>query len=60
MRVIALIEDPGVIRRILEHLGLWAPLATERSPALGPANWPRQSFIVRSGHSHQDSVVRGA
>jgi len=27
MRVIALIEDPGVIRRILEHLGLWAPLA---------------------------------
>lgn len=28
MRVIALIEDPGVIRRILEHLGLWAPLAT--------------------------------
>jgi len=25
MRVIALIEDPGVIRRILEHLGLWAP-----------------------------------
>jgi hypothetical protein len=27
MRVIALIEDPGVIRRILEHLGLWAPRA---------------------------------
>ena len=24
MRVIALIEDAGVIRRILEHLGLWA------------------------------------
>jgi hypothetical protein len=37
MRVIALIEDPGVIRRILEHLGLWAPLATERSPPLGAA-----------------------
>jgi hypothetical protein len=39
MRVIALIEDPGVIRRILEHLGLWAPLATERterSPPPGP------------------------
>jgi hypothetical protein len=32
MRVIALIDDPGVIRRILEHLGLWAPEATERSP----------------------------
>jgi len=32
MRVIALIEKPAVIRRILEHLGLWAPLPTERSP----------------------------
>src|SRR5450759_978978 len=32
MRVIALIEDSGIIRRILEHLGLWAPLPTERSP----------------------------
>jgi hypothetical protein len=29
MRVIALIEDPGVIRRILEHLGLWAPEAPQ-------------------------------
>ena len=25
MHVIALIEDAEVIRRILEHLGLWAP-----------------------------------
>lgn len=46
MRVIALIEDPGVIRRILEHLGLWAPLATERSPPLGPANWPRYANLL--------------
>jgi hypothetical protein len=45
MRVIALIEDPGVIRRILEHLGLWAPLATERSPPLDPANWPRYADL---------------
>jgi len=28
MRVIALIEDPGIIRRILEHLGQRAPLVT--------------------------------
>ena len=41
MRVIALIEDPGVIQCILEHLGSWAPLATERSPPPGPASWPR-------------------
>jgi len=30
MRVIALIEDPRVIRRILEHLGLWAPQVAAR------------------------------
>ena len=32
MRIIALIDDPPVVRRILEHLGLWEPEATERSP----------------------------
>ena len=45
MRVIALIENPGVIRRILEHLGLWAPLATERSPPLGAATWPQHASL---------------
>ena len=24
MRIVALIEDPGVIRRLLEYLGVWA------------------------------------
>ena len=38
MRVIAQMEDLGVIRSILEHLRLWAPLATERSPPLGLAS----------------------
>jgi hypothetical protein len=42
MRVIALIEDPGIIRRILDHVGLWASIATEQSPPLGPASWPRR------------------
>jgi len=36
MRVIALIEDAGVIRRVLEHLGLWAPQVMQRTPPLGP------------------------
>jgi len=40
MRVIALIEDPAVIRRIREHLGLWAPRAMQRRPPLGPEAWP--------------------
>lgn len=34
-----LIEDPGVMRRILEHLGLWTPLPTERSPPVDPASY---------------------
>jgi len=29
MRVITLIEDPAVIRRIREHLGRWAPRAMQ-------------------------------
>jgi hypothetical protein len=54
MRVIALIEDPGVIRRILDHLGLWAPLATERSPPPGAANWPRHANLPLTYHPVPD------
>jgi hypothetical protein len=32
MRVIALIHDPGVVRRILEHLRRWMPKPAERTP----------------------------
>jgi hypothetical protein len=42
---IALIDDPAVIRRILEHLGLWAPEASERSPPLAPEAWPADAVI---------------
>ena len=54
MRVIALIEDPGVIRRILGHLGLWAPLPTERSPPLAPASWPRHISVPLTYHPVPD------
>jgi len=55
MRVIALIEDLGVIRRILEHLGQWAPLTTERSPPLGPtASWPRHVNLPLTYHPVPD------
>jgi hypothetical protein len=50
MRVIALIENPGVIQRILEHLGLWAPLATGRGPPLGAASWPRHANLPLTYH----------
>ena len=54
MRVIALIEDPGVIRRILEHLGLWAPLPTERSPPVDPASWPPYVSLPLTYHPVPD------
>ena len=45
LRVIALIEDAEVIRRILEHPGRWAPEATERGPPVAAADWPENAVI---------------
>jgi hypothetical protein len=50
----ALIEDPGVIRRILEHLGLWVPLPTERSPPFAAASWPRHVSLPLTYHPVPD------
>ena len=38
MRVIALIDDTTVIRRILEHLGLWAPRQARKNQRAPPAD----------------------
>ena len=54
MRVTVLIEDAGVIQRVLEHLGSWAPLATERSPPLGAASWPRHADLPLTYHPVPD------
>ena len=52
MRVIALIEDAGVIRRILEHLGCWAPEASGPDP---PApQWPANALIPLTYHPLPD------
>ena len=40
MRVIALIENPAVVRAILTHLGRWQPKAVERAPPVHPGTWP--------------------
>ena len=37
MHVIALIDDATVIRRILEHLGLWAPRKPRQNQRAPPA-----------------------
>ena len=54
MRVIALIDDPRVVRRILEHLGRWAPEATERGPPVPAADWPVNAVIPLTYHRLPD------
>ena len=50
MRVIALIDDPGVVRHILEHLGRWAPEVTERGPPVPAADWPVNAVTPLTYH----------
>jgi hypothetical protein len=45
MGVIALIDDPAVVRRILEHLERWAPEPAERGPPAEAPEWPRRALI---------------
>lgn len=55
MRVIALIEDPGAIRCIREHLGQRAPLAAVRGPPPRfAANWPRHANLPLTYHPVPD------
>jgi hypothetical protein len=54
MRVIAPIDDPAVVRRILEHLGRWAPEPSERGPAAQAPEWPRDAVIPITYHAVPD------
>ncbi len=54
MRIIALIDDPPVVRRILEHLGRWAPEAMERSPPVPPEAWPANTVLPMTYHPVPD------
>ena len=54
MRIIALIDDPPVVRRILEHLGLWQPQAMERSPPVPSDAWPPNSVLPMTYHPVPD------
>ena len=51
MRIIALIDDPGLVRRILEHLGRWAPEATGRDPPAQVPDWPPTAVIPLTYHA---------
>jgi len=48
------LNDPPVVRRILEHLGLWQPEAMERSPPLPPEAWPVNSVLPMTYHPVPD------
>ena len=54
MRMIALIDDPGVVRRILEHLGHWAPEPAERGPPAQAPDWPANAVIPLTYHPVPD------
>lgn len=47
MQVIALIDDPAAVRRILAHLNLWSP-AKRFMPARGPPGAAADSTATES------------
>ena len=55
MRVIALIDDKAVIRRILTHLGLWAPqVEAQRGPGPPAPDPPEASAPILTYHPVPD------
>ena len=54
MRVIALIDDPVVVREILTHLGRWQLEAMERSPLVSPEAWPANASLALTYHPVPD------
>ena len=54
MRVIALIDDPAVVQRILEHLECWAPNPAARGPPVQAAEWPANAVIPLTDHPVPD------
>jgi len=54
MHVIALIEDPAVVRAILTHLGCWQPTALERAPPVPASAWPAHASLPLTYHAVPD------
>ena len=54
MRVIALIEESTVVRRILEHLGEWSPREEVEPDDPGPPQWPRGAQLALTRHPVPD------
>ena len=56
MRVLALIDDPAVVRRTLEHLGRLAPEPAGRGPPSEASDGPRNAVIPLIYHPVPDSA----
>ena len=54
MRVIALIEDPIVVRAILRHLGRWQPEPSGRAPPVPSGAWPAHASLPLTYHRVPD------
>lgn len=54
MRVIALIQDPAVVRAILAHFGLWRPQVLERAPPAPARAWPEHANLPLTYHPLPD------
>jgi hypothetical protein len=54
MRIIALIDDAGVIERILRHLSVWNPQPENSSPAGPDPHWPNGETIPLTYHPVPD------
>jgi len=54
MRVIALIDGPHVVRRILGNLGCWAPEPAERDPSAEAPERPANAAIPLAYHAVPD------
>jgi hypothetical protein len=57
MRLIATVDDPGAIRGILAHLGLWQ---SGQSPGPAPSDRHTLSSQVRGGINSLRAPARGA
>jgi hypothetical protein len=50
LRIIAGIDDAGVIERILKHLSVWHPRPETRSPAGPDPPWPEGETLPFTWH----------
>jgi hypothetical protein len=54
MRIIALVDDAGVIERILKHLSVWDPQPDTLTPAGPDPPWPKGETIPLTYHPVPD------